>query len=247
MADKDARKESRKRAATSAKALAKVGAVTAAGAVLGPAGAMASTLAFLLPDHAIGWLREKRARRIATFVEELLNGVPEEEVRRLAAKLTSDDDVAEHYASILEKVYQDDEAEKVPLYAKLLRHLASTPAGASRSKELERHVIRSLRELVASDLTTLQKLAELARAFPANIPTSEVSEGGVVRIDEEKEKLRNKNFREHEQYVGSLSPLESAGLRRLEYAGMVERVNVTGGSRHDVTPIGFKLLLAVNQ
>ena len=247
MTDEDVRKESEKRAASSAKALAKFGTVTAAGALLGPAGAAAATLALLLPEHAIGWLKEKRARRITTLHEELLNGVPEEEVPRLVAKLTSEHDVAEHYASILEKVYQDDEAEKVALYAKLLRHLASRPEGASRGKELERHVIRSLRELAASDLITLQKLADLERDFPANIPTIEALEGPFVRIDEEKSKLRTENFRRHEQYVGSLSPLESAGLRRLEYAGMVQRVDVGGGSRYDVTPIGLKLLLAVDR
>ena len=243
----DAKKESKKRAADSAKALAKYGAVTVAGAVLGPAGAAAATLALLLPKHAAGLLKEKWAHRNRAFHEELLSGVSEEDVPRLVSKLTSDDEVAEHYASILEQVYQDDETEKVVLYARLLRHLASTPKGASRGKELERHVIRSLRALAASDLTTLRKLADLEREFPTNIATTRTLEGGFVQIDEEKAKLFNDNFRRHVEYVESLSPLESAGLRRLEYAGMVKRVDAGGGSRYEVTSIGSKLLYAVSE
>ncbi len=239
MTDEDHEKESKNRAASSTTALAKFGAVAAAGAIFGPPGAVLATVAVLLPGHAIGLLKEKRARRISRFHEDLLNGVPEEEVPRLVAKLASDD-----YASILEKVYQDDEGEKVELYARLLRYLASTAEGATRGKELERHMIRSLRELAASDLITLRKLADL-EDFPAKAAPMETMEGGAVRIDEHKEKLRNENFRKHEQFIGSLSPLEAAGLRRLEYAGMVQRVDVLGGSRYDMTPIGWKLLLAV--
>jgi hypothetical protein len=169
-------------------------------------------------------------------------------VARLLARLTSDEEAAEHYASILEKVYQDDEAEKVELYAKLLRYLASTPKGATRGRELERHVIRSLRELVASDLITLRKLVDLDRDFPAKPAPAEPAGGGMVKmLDGEKAKSANENFAKHERFIAALSPLEGAGLRRLEYAGLVHRADVMGGSRYDVTPIGLKLLMAVGR
>jgi hypothetical protein len=118
------------------------------------------------------------------------------------------------------------------MYARLLRHLARTPEGATRGRELDRHIIRSLRELAASDLITLRRPVDLDRAFPAKPAPAEPVGGGIVRLlGGEQSKTATENFAKHEQFITSLSPLEGAGLRRLEYGGPVRRADVMGGSQ----------------
>ena len=67
MADADAKKDSEKRARVISEGAREVRTVTAAGTLFGPPDAAVATLALLLPEHAIGWVKEKRARRITTF------------------------------------------------------------------------------------------------------------------------------------------------------------------------------------
>src|SRR5713101_980398 len=113
----DQDEESKKRAGDSAVALTKTGIGIGATALFGPIGGIAAAALAQLAGHAVGLLKEKRAKRIDKLHEELLNGVAEENVPRLLASLRADEEASAHYASILEMVYQDDEEEKVPLYA----------------------------------------------------------------------------------------------------------------------------------
>jgi hypothetical protein len=234
-------KESTKRAAAGAGAVAKIGATAVATTVFGPVGGVATALGAQLLEHAKGLYTERRAIRIEQFHRLLLEGVPEKDRVDVMDRLIADDDAFGHYASLLEKVAQDDEAEKVPLYASLMRHLAGRPEGASRGHELDRHVIRSLRELTASDVTTLKSLVDLNQQFRINVAL--VYAAGM----DENPKFRDNKQRllKHRDFLEACSPLEEAGIRRLEYAGLIRSVGVLGDQHYEVTPIGLKLWLVV--
>jgi hypothetical protein len=240
MSGENEKEDSLKRTSASASGLAKIGITALAGAVFGPAGTVVLNLATLLPKHALGLLKEKRQRRIEQLHDDLLEGVPQEEVQRLVDRLAADPDTMAHYAAILEQVYEDDEDEKVGLYARLLRHLATRPTGASRGRDLERHVIRTLRELAFGDVELLREFLNLQQHYPA-VPASESEQDPTVHRRE------SENWQRHQQFRQSLSPLQAAGLRRLEYSGLVQRESKLGGERYDVTPIRLKLLTAVER
>src|ERR1700687_3281810 len=90
--EKAEKEESNKRAAESARALAKAGIGLAASVALGPVGGLAVGGPDRLWEHARGGVWERRQRRVKQFHEALLAGIPADKQRALLARIESDAD-----------------------------------------------------------------------------------------------------------------------------------------------------------
>lgn len=111
---------------------------------LGPPG----KIAIALREHSLSIRRDDQDARNAAFHEQLFHGLddPGDRTRLFAALV--DQNAARDYAAVLEAALRDDEADKVPHYARLLRFLALGPPD-DRSR---RYVIRLLRDLTRTDI-----------------------------------------------------------------------------------------------
>jgi hypothetical protein len=210
-----------------AEALVTTGAGAAAAASLGPGGEVLGVAAVQLFKYGIGLLKQRGEHRIKAFHVALLEGTTMESAQALLARIASDGRAGEEYASILQKVAQDDEDAKVRLYAHLLRHLLSS----DEHERVRRHLIRSVRELAVEDLDVLQKLSEIDGAWPENSSNPEADAPAHVA--------------RHHKFLHDADPLAQAAIQRLEHAGFIQGVQVGGGERKDVTELGHLLLKIV--
>ena len=234
MLKKKAQRESRKRAADSGRTLVKAGLGLAASFAIGPAGGLAVVALDRLWEHTRGVVSERRQKRVKRFHEELLAGMPEGEQRTLLGRMESEADAAAEWARILEQVWADDEEEKTGIYARLLRLLLSgVPDGPTR-----RHLVRSVRQLAASDIELLKTARHLGDSWPEPMT-------GSMQLSPEFSLLQQAHFRKQMQFLHDGDPLKLSGIQRLEHSGFIKLVPVWGGDKVGVTPLGRQLLEAV--
>lgn len=168
-----------------------------------------------LVEHAADVRVERRDRRIRDLHTMLLSGRPAAEASAIVRELMDEDGPRETYESLLFSVVADEEDEKVPYYATMLRVLA-----VERTIETayRRHLIKALRALTAADLGLLFRLVEEGRHVRKQFGE------GVDETTEVALSIEHLIETRHPQTTISLQALVTHGFLRLPFnAGAVSR------------------------
>lgn len=120
------------------------------GAGFVPGGATMYDLAKLLAQHVKAYLKDRTEERLLNFHHELLSGIPSEDQTKFLEQEFSIDS----YYSLLNHALQDEEEQKVDVYAKIFKGLQL----GLISNEYRLHLIRGIRELKYSDFEFMRRI-----------------------------------------------------------------------------------------
>jgi len=120
------------------------------GVSLVPGGSIEYKLIKTLGTHALSWKRDFTIQRLEEFHEKIIKGVPPESRNEFLRNQFSMGD----YYSLLKHVTEDEENEKIEIYARLFQGLILNVI----SPEIKLHLIKAVRELEFSDFDFMRQV-----------------------------------------------------------------------------------------
>lgn len=124
--------------------------VATGAATLGPKGAIGYKIAKRGIQHVLEYISDRKEERLAKFHELVLNDIPDGKQQEFLNKPFSKED----YYNLLNRVVQDEEDDKVEIYAKLFQGIVLDAI----PKKYKLHLIKTTKNLSRSDLELMRTL-----------------------------------------------------------------------------------------
>jgi len=154
-----------------------------------PGGELAYKLVKVLGQHARQFYQERTERRLEDFHGKILTGIPQQSQEDFLRRQFSLDD----YYSILHRLVQDEENEKIGIYAKLFQSLVLQ----ALPPDWKTTILKAARELSFSDFDLMRRIyvsdkfdligcsnkrSQIERFTKTNDPTMSASIENLIRL-----------------------------------------------------------------